>query len=38
MQTIGCAFHYEVGNNRIDIKSAINRLLFRFVDVHKFNK
>lgn len=38
MQNTVCTFHYEVDNNRLDIKSAINRLPFRFVDVHKFDK
>ena len=38
MQTTGSIFHYEVDSNRIDIESAIERLTFRFVDVHKFNK
>lgn len=38
MQTTGSIFHYEVDSNRIDIESAIKRLPFRFVDVHKFNK
>ena len=38
MQITGCTFHYEVDNNRIDVEAAINRLPFRFIDAHKFNK
>lgn len=38
MQTKECAFHHEVDYNRVDIESAINRMPFRFVDVHKLNK
>lgn len=34
----GCTFYYEVDNHRIDVEPAINRLPFRFIDVHKFNK
>lgn len=33
-----CTFYYEVDDKRIDIDSAINRLPYRFIDVHKFNK
>ena len=38
MQTTECTFHHEVDKERIDIESAIDRLPFRFVDMHKLNK
>ena len=37
-KTEECTFYYEVDDKRIDIDSAINRLPYRFIDVHKFNK
>lgn len=38
MRNAGCAFYFDVDHSRIDIESAIKRLPFRFVDVHKLNK
>lgn len=37
-KTEECTFYYEVDDKLIDIDSAINRLPYCFIDVHKFNK
>lgn len=37
-QTTECTFNYDVDNKRINIEAAINRLPFRFIDVHRLNK
>lgn len=38
MQATGNTFYFDADNSQIDIESAIKRLPFRFVDVHKLNK
>lgn len=37
-QTTECTFNYDIDNKRINIEAAINRLPFRFIDVHRLNK
>lgn len=38
MQSMETTFYFDVESSQIDIESAIKRLPFRFVDVHKFDK
>lgn len=38
MQSMEGTFYFDIDSSQIDIESAIKRLPFRFVDVHKFDK